>query len=296
MIIFSHGDKGGTGKSMASVMLIETLLDHGKSVVLVESDESTPDVARRYEHVDGVTTILCNLNRAGDEINAVSDFAAAVDGAAPAGSGKFVIVNLPGGAGETIDSQSKMLVDAFKDIGTEIRVCYSLGDAPVQSLAMVESFGHGLCGAVDPSKVQILLAGWQSPIDNFHWMKMKERTALLRRGLRDEYLVRIIQTAAVRPLVFSSKGRLSDLLSKLKLMERGHFYQLLRDYKLALEPILGLTENVVSIEPAAGKKGYTPGATTTKPGGEPPRSMSVSGLPCSRRYRKKCDSARLNWR
>lgn len=256
MIIFSHGDKGGVGKSMAATMLVETLLHHNRPVLLVESDESTPDVIRRYENVVGVKTVFSNLNRAGDEINAVSDFAKTVDINAPSGSDVTVIVNLPGGAGETLDEQATMLVEVFAEIGTEIRVCYSLGDAPVQSTSLVQSFKAGLCGAVPAEHVQILLTGWSAPIENFAWIGMSERAQLRKLGLPNEYVVPPIQTAAVRPVVFGSTGRLTDLCETFHLMERAHFTGWMKRYRAALEPILGLSSaSVVSIETASKKAG-----------------------------------------
>jgi hypothetical protein len=56
--------KGGVGKSLTSITLIDWLLHHKKSanVTLIESDDSNPDVWKTFKDVDTVNKLVINLD------------------------------------------------------------------------------------------------------------------------------------------------------------------------------------------------------------------------------------------
>jgi hypothetical protein len=54
------GSKGGVGKSLFSMVLIDYLQNEGKECILIESDTSNPDVFKCYEN--SVTTEAINLD------------------------------------------------------------------------------------------------------------------------------------------------------------------------------------------------------------------------------------------
>lgn len=64
------GSKGGVGKSLVTMALVDHLLEHGESVVLVESDTSNPDVWKTYK--DAVDAHLLNLDEADGWIELVN--------------------------------------------------------------------------------------------------------------------------------------------------------------------------------------------------------------------------------
>ncbi len=47
-LFISHGDKGGTGKSMAAALALDHSLTSGTPVLLVEGDAGIPDLALRF--------------------------------------------------------------------------------------------------------------------------------------------------------------------------------------------------------------------------------------------------------
>lgn len=57
-IISIDGGKGGTGKSFVAAAIIDTLLQRGKSVFLVEADTSNPDVMKAYSEIPGSAICL----------------------------------------------------------------------------------------------------------------------------------------------------------------------------------------------------------------------------------------------
>ena len=49
-IYWIGGSKGGVGKSMMTVVVLDYLLEQGEKVLLVECDTSNPDVWKAYSH------------------------------------------------------------------------------------------------------------------------------------------------------------------------------------------------------------------------------------------------------
>ncbi len=64
------GSKGGVGKSTACIGLIDSLQEQQKSVVLIESDTSNPDVWKMYK--DEIKTELIDLDEANGWIDLVN--------------------------------------------------------------------------------------------------------------------------------------------------------------------------------------------------------------------------------
>ena len=69
-IYWVGGSKGGVGKSMMTVAMLDHLLERGSKVVLVECDTSNPDVWKAYR--DHVETELINLDEADGWIHLVN--------------------------------------------------------------------------------------------------------------------------------------------------------------------------------------------------------------------------------
>ena len=61
-IIQVRGSKGGVGKSMMSIALLHCLLEREKDLLLIETDEANPDVAKVYRR--DVHTIAVSLSTA----------------------------------------------------------------------------------------------------------------------------------------------------------------------------------------------------------------------------------------
>lgn len=64
------GSKGGVGKSLVTMALVDHLQQQGESVVLIESDTSNPDVWKAYK--DSVDAHLLNLDEADGWIELVN--------------------------------------------------------------------------------------------------------------------------------------------------------------------------------------------------------------------------------
>ncbi|MBK8754725.1 MAG: protein mobD [Candidatus Competibacteraceae bacterium] len=58
------GCKGGVGKSMVALALVDYLLQRGEPVLLIETDTSNPDVWRMYAREEGVVAESLDLDKA----------------------------------------------------------------------------------------------------------------------------------------------------------------------------------------------------------------------------------------
>ncbi|MGC8605913.1 MAG: hypothetical protein ACP5VS_19800, partial [Desulfomonilaceae bacterium] len=101
-IIFSHGDKGGVGKSVVAALLVDMALQRFGRASLIEGDAKTPDVFARYQDDPQVVKKMISLNLAGDAATAVGGLAEWLENENP-DDHLVTIVNLPANAGETLD-------------------------------------------------------------------------------------------------------------------------------------------------------------------------------------------------
>lgn len=230
MIYYSHGDKGGVGKSMTSAVILDYLLSKGEEKpMLIEGDEGQPDIALRY--ADHVQVQCVNLNRAGDAEAAIMAFTDALE---KLGDGN-IVVNLPAAAGDTLEQLAEVLIGAAQELGHESRVFYTMGHTPTASKNAVKSFESGLVHNVGLDNTCIVYPAFLGKVENFDWVKS---------GLRDKYSVREIVMPAISPeelaqVVLSAPGTFSELSEKLtsplKMSERLIFQS--RFYRPAMAAI-----------------------------------------------------------
>ena len=89
-LLISHGDKGGTGKSMAAALALDHFLATGAPVLLIEGDAGIPDLALRFR--GSVPVTLVNLNRAGDAETSFNKLGNVLEAAAAAN--QHVVINV----------------------------------------------------------------------------------------------------------------------------------------------------------------------------------------------------------
>jgi len=229
MIIYSHGDKGGVGKSMTSAVLIDYLLSKGGSPKLIEGDAGQPDIALRY--AGHVQVQAVNLNRAGAAEEAIMAFTDALE---ELGEGD-IVVNLPAAAGDTLEKLAEVLVGAAMELGHESRVFYTMGHTPTASKNALKSFEGGLIHHVGLDNTCIVYPAFLGKVENFDWIKS---------GSRDLFDVREITMPAITPeelaqVILAAPGTFAELSDKttspLKMSERLIFQS--RFYRPAMEAI-----------------------------------------------------------
>ncbi len=169
-LYISHGDKGGVGKSYLSMLAVEYLLQFGP-VSLVEADPTQPDLGVRYMGLDNVTVGALPLNKAGDAENALSAFGEMMETT----NADLVVVNLPAGAGETLDSTADMIRDLSDALEYRLMVTYALEKNRVASDALIRSMSTGLLSVVDTDKRFVAYPEYKGKVETFDWYNRPER-------------------------------------------------------------------------------------------------------------------------
>lgn len=205
-LLISHGDKGGVGKSYTSAITIEYVLLRGDRVALIESDPTQPDVATRYINDPDVSVGTLSLNRAGDAENALSAFGERLE----ADQSDFVVVNLPAGAGETLDKTGDLLSDLADALGYRLVVSYALEKNRVAAEGLVRSVRNGLLSHVSPKNRFVVIPEYKGAPSSFEWTGFPERTEF---GMTEIVIPALGNRSALQKLE-STPGRISVLSDK----------------------------------------------------------------------------------
>jgi len=121
-LIISHGDKGGVGKSIFSMLAVEYGLYRERGVAIVEGDTQIGDVKARYENV--VPVLSVNLDKSGkDAENAI----ATLFGHLEALESDFVVMNAPANAHKALDSHAELIGPVARELGFRICVAWMIG-------------------------------------------------------------------------------------------------------------------------------------------------------------------------
>ncbi len=215
-LFFSHGDKGGVGKSIVSAVIVDYLLSKGKKVGVIEGDLAA-DIALRF--VNSISVRAVDLNRAGDTERAVIGFIDSLESLDAEGVDD-VVVNLPAGSSETLENMADVLTAGAESVGFDVYVFYSLGHQKEATSRALFSVDSGLVSAVPADHRCMVYPAFLGQPDKFDWVKS---------GTRDKYDIQEIVMPAIRPDALAIKvlefpGRFSEMISSsdspLSLSER----------------------------------------------------------------------------
>ena len=205
-LYLSHGDKGGCGKSVLSMFMVEYLLARGDTVHLVESDPSQPDLAVRYENDKSVINGFLSLNQAGDAENAISRFNTWLE----AVGGDHVVVNLPAGASETLDRLGDLLADTCEALEYRLIVTYSLERNRMAADMLAASLKNGLMSYVAPENRFVVYPAFKGEPADFAWMDHPGR----ERYAMGELVIPAMRSTAAWKAFESTPGRMAGLIDK----------------------------------------------------------------------------------
>ncbi len=205
-LYLSHGDKGGCGKSVLSMLLVEYLLAHGKTVHLVESDPSQPDLAARYCNDSDVVNGFLSLNKAGDSENAISRFNTWLE----LHGGDNVVVNLPAGASETLDSLGDLLADTCEALEYRLVVTYSLEKNGMAADMLAGSLKSGVMSYAAPENRFVIYPEFKGEPADFAWFEHAARAEYTT----GELVIPAMRSTAAWKALESTPGRLATLVNK----------------------------------------------------------------------------------
>lgn len=216
-LFFSHGDKGGVGKSVVSALMVDMLLGKDNPVGIIEGDLQG-DIGGRFLGHPEIKLSLANLNRSGAAEEAVLVFSEALEELA----GRDIVVNLPAGAGDTLEEFAEPLVSVAESLGFQTFVFYSLGHQSSATKNALRSVESGLLGAVPMENRCIVFPVFLGSPDSFDWVKSGARE---KAGNMQEIVIPAIKPEALAMKVLSLSGPFSAMTEKtfsgLTLMEKA---------------------------------------------------------------------------
>lgn len=147
LVFFSHGEKGGVGKTAVASAAIDLMLASGRRVAVVEGDVDNGDVAKRYESV-ATRVKRVRLSDPSEYQRAVNDMVTFVAEIIETAEADAVVVNMPANASTTVDKDIAVLSDAVADLGALITVAISSGntDQSIERTVGIVRNGVGTLG------------------------------------------------------------------------------------------------------------------------------------------------------
>ena len=164
-LVISHGDKGGVGKSIFSMLAVEFGLFSGRTIAIVEGDTKIGDVKARYENV--VSVLSVNLDKSGkDAENAI----ATLFGHLEALESDFVVMNAPANAHKALDSYAELIVPVARELGFQICVAWMVGRESSSATLANESM---ICQAAD-RKIAVVNRHESDYDRDFYWFTVPQ--------------------------------------------------------------------------------------------------------------------------
>ncbi len=118
-IIVVSGAKGGVGKSVVSLGVVDALLSRGDSITLIESDDNNPDVAKTLGGEDRVSIEVASID---DE----SGFVRAANAIECAANSSTVVINTPARCLTSLLAHWSILADVAAATAREIVVLFPI--------------------------------------------------------------------------------------------------------------------------------------------------------------------------
>ena len=146
------GRKGGVGKSIVSMALVDYLYEMGTDVLLIDSDTSNPDVGRAYQ--DSVETKLLDLDVNDGWITLINSCADRPD--------KTVVINGAARDGHGVRKYGQMLNDSLPELKRRLVTLWVI-NRQRDSLEMLEDF----MAEISQSAVHILRNGYFGETEKF---------------------------------------------------------------------------------------------------------------------------------
>lgn len=230
-VILVDGGKGGVGKSIVATTLVDRLLEDGIMPRIVEADGSVPDVGRRFKD-RGAVIAFAPLG--GDELGeerVIQVFSRVFDG------DDLVVMNLPAGAGEVLDTHADLIGDTAKVAEVDLVHVWVVGaDSASSDLAAI-SIESGVA-SVATRRVVVINEAHGNPA-SFQWSHSKARTSWLALGATEYAMPRM--PASVIDAVEECKGGLREALPHMSLMQQVALKRWLARCDPIVDAVLGKT-------------------------------------------------------
>lgn len=163
-IYFSHGDKGGVGKSVVASVVTDWLLSRNTTLALVDGDNNK-DVASRFAGDARMESVYLNLNDPSEADAVMGRFGIWLEN----NTADSVVLNLPANASQTLDQQAEILRDMADALDYRLAATFSLGKGQACSDALQESLASGLLSVIDPGNRMVLYPAFDMKPEESSW-------------------------------------------------------------------------------------------------------------------------------
>lgn len=177
-IVITLGDKGGVGKSIYAMLVVDYALNCGQPTVLVEGDNNIGDVAARFRGVAGVTTLSVNLDTSGaDAENAVNKLYSEIETT----DDDFIVLNTPANASKALDLHADLIAAVSAELGYSVRVAWLLGPAAESAILANKS----AMAAVADKRIAVINRGLTASAGDDHYAWLASHSADRQRWLEN---------------------------------------------------------------------------------------------------------------
>src|SRR5580658_10140788 len=136
-IVFVSGSKGGVGKSITSMAVLDYLITERRYVRLVEGDTTNPDVYKSYGRT--VEGEIVSLDDVEGWINLVNS--------SDANAFKTMVVNTPARNNDAVRQNGRILLDALKELARPLITLWVI-NRQRDSLELLKNYLHTMPGGV----------------------------------------------------------------------------------------------------------------------------------------------------
>ncbi len=160
------GGKGGVGKSLVSMALIDYLACQEKPPVIIESDTSNPDVGKSYMKSSEVQFLNLDINEGWLDFIEIA-----------AASKNDLVVNLASRSNVAINKYGETLRNALDEIDHDFRTIWVI-NRQRDSIELALEYQD-----IMPGRIDILLNGYFGEKEKFvHFNGLKSKEKILRAG------------------------------------------------------------------------------------------------------------------
>jgi hypothetical protein len=236
-VIFSHGDKGGVGKSTIAAVMVDRIVSQTHACTVIDGDVKTPDLFNRFGAVRDVKAYSMQINYAGAASTALNELAKLVEDA----PSDFIVVNCPAGAGDTLDDLAGMFSESCEDLGVRMAASYALGTKDECAGSLRQSLSDGLMSFVAPENRLVIYPIFQGGKDLFPWTADPARNGYLQsRGMESDFPK--LEPAFVMQALEKTTGYFSDAAKRtdigLTTYARVSVKHWLKDAFQSVDPLL----------------------------------------------------------
>jgi hypothetical protein len=167
-LVLVSGSKGGVGKSLASMALLDHWRALGRSVFLVETDHSNPDVWKAYNAL--VPSVTLDLAESDSWIELVNELERRPQ--------DWVVVNMASMSNQAVERHGGTLLEALKPLKRDL-VCLWLINRQRDSIELLVTFRE----LMPEAKVHVLRNGMLGAEQKFEiYNGSKQRQAVEQAG------------------------------------------------------------------------------------------------------------------